>query len=81
MTTAGLFNARNGPSGTSRASAGGPGILTRMLLDVASVVHVSGIEGPSLTFLNVIGQFGWLEGATPVLPPAPNDVSHAAAGS
>jgi hypothetical protein len=83
MTTPGIYNASNTSVGTSGSPRGGPGIVTRMLFDVASVVHASGIEGPSLTFLNVIGQYRWLESATPAPAPSPaaNDVNHTAAGS
>jgi hypothetical protein len=83
ITTAGLYDARNASVDTNGTSGGSPGILTRMLFDVASVVHVSGIGGPSLTFMNVMGQYGWLEGATPqtTVPPQGASVKHPEAGS
>jgi hypothetical protein len=80
MTTSETYNASNAPAHTNGGNAGGPGILTRLIFDVASLVHVTGIEGPSLTFLNVISQYGWLEGIRPA-PPAANDANHSAAGS
>lgn len=81
--TAGTYKANNTRARANAGSADDLGILTRLIFYGASLGHVTGIDGSSLTFLSETGEYGWLGSGFPqtTAPPQREKVNHPEAGS